>query len=225
MTQRYALYFAPAIESPWWAFGTRWLGRNEFDDTELPLTEPQWHDITVEPRRYGFHATLKAPFRLSERKTPDDLISRTQALAAQLAPVSLGPLQALNLGRFVALCPVTSPPDLAALAESCVVGLDDLRAPLTQQDLERRQVGQLDARELALLHDYGYPYVLERFRFHFSLTGSVDQTTRQRVMQAVQGPVTHLNATAPLVLDRLCLFMEQTLGSSFRRIADVVLSA
>jgi putative phosphonate metabolism protein len=225
MTPRYAIYFAPAKASPWWTFGSHWLGRNEFDDTALPLTEPQLWDITAEPRRYGFHATLKAPFRLAEHKTLDDLISRTQALAANLAPLSLGSMQALSLGKFVALCPSTLPPYLAALAEDCVVGLDDLRAPLTEQDLVRRQVGQLDAREMELLHRYGYPYVLERFRFHFTLTGPVDQPARQRVIQAVQEQVAHMNAVAPLVLDRLCLFMEAAPGSSFRRIADVALSA
>ncbi|TXT41503.1 MAG: hypothetical protein FD135_134 [Comamonadaceae bacterium] len=225
MTQRYAIYFAPAQASPWWTFGAHWLGRNEFDDSPKPLTEPQLRDSTAEPRRYGFHATLKAPFRLAEGQTLGDLIHRTQALAADLAPVALGPMQALSLGQFVALCPTTQPPGLAALAESCVLRLDDLRAPLTQQDLARRQVERLDARELELLHGYGYPYVLERFRFHFSLTGSTDQPTRQQVIQAVQEQVTHLNAVAPLVLDRLCLFMEPTPGVAFRRVADVELLA
>jgi hypothetical protein len=78
---------------------------------------------------------------------------------------------------------------------------------------------------MELLHRYGYPYVLERFRFHFTLTGPVDQPTRQRVIQAVQEQVTHMNSVAPLVLDRLCLFVEPTPGSSFRRIADVALPA
>lgn len=231
MSQRYAIYFAPAKESPWWVLGSRWLGRDEFDSTPLlatgfpSLSPDEQQRITMEPRRYGFHATLKAPFRLAGCQTAEDLITRTQALAASLAPVPLGPLQVQSLGPFVALIPAAEPAGLAALAQCCVVGLDDVRAPLTEQDLARRKRELLDTRELELLHRYGYPYVLERFCFHFSLTGVVDLPTQQRVIQAVQEPVAHLNAAAPLVLDRLCLFMEPAPGSPFKRIADVELSA
>jgi len=37
--------------------------------------------------------------------------------------------------------------------------------------------------------------------------------------------VAQLNATAPLVLDRLCLFVEPAPGQPFTRIADAVLRA
>lgn len=232
MSTRYAIYFAPAKESPWWAFAAHWLGRNEFDDGLLVMpqtpqcTPDELRAITAEPRRYGFHATLKAPFRLDEKYGLDDLIERTHALATTLAPMSLGPLQARSLGKFVALVPEQTPDALAALAETCVVELDDLRAPLSEQEFARRQSGgQLDERELVLLRRYGYPYVLERFRFHLTLSGPVDQPTQQRVLDAVQAQVAHLNAAAPLMLDRLCLFVEPTPGASFRRMADAVLSA
>lgn len=231
MSRRYAIYFAPPKESPWWAFAAHWLGRNEYDDA--PLATPQTLSIspeellsmTAEPRRYGFHATLKAPFRLSDKFSLDDLIKRTQALAATLKPISLGPLQAQSLGKFVALVPQNTSDELAALAAACVVELDDLRAPLSEQDLARRQSALLDARELALLQRYGYPHVLERFRFHLTLTGRLDQPTQLRVMHAVQAQVTHMNAVAPLMLDRLCLFTEPAPGASFTRIADMALSA
>jgi hypothetical protein len=128
------------------------------------------------------------------------------------------------LGKFVALLPVRPPAELAALAEACVLGLNDLQAPLSPEDLERRQISKLDARELELLRCYGYPYVLERFRFHFSLTGSTDHPTRQRVIQVLTEPVTQLNSVVPMMLDRLCLFRESASGHAFKRIADVALS-
>lgn len=230
MSTRYAIYFAPAKESPWWTFGAHWLGRNEFDDTPLAalktlkMTLDAWTDVTAEPRHYGFHATLKAPFRLRDGGSFHDLVERMQTLAAKLAPVPLGSLEVLSLGNFVALVPKHTPANLQSLADTCVMDLDDLRAPLSEQDLARRQVRRLDAREMVLLHQYGYPYVLERFRFHFTLTGSVVQPTQQRVVQEVRAQVSHMNTVAPLVLDRLCLFMEPRLGASFKRVADVVLS-
>ena len=42
---------------------------------------------------------------------------------------------------------------------------------------------------------------------------------------AVHNSVKQLNANAPLVLDRLCLFVEPASGQPFVRIADMELSA
>lgn len=231
MSARYAIYFAPQQGSPWWEFGAGWLGRDECRDvrkTQPALTgfaPAELFDLTAQPRRYGFHATLKAPFALSGGHTLADLITRIQALAATLNPVALGPMQAALLGDFVALVPVTVPDELTALAGACVTGLDDLRAPLSAADLVRRRVEHLDAREQVLLNQYGYPYVLERYRLHFTLSSPVAPPMAQRIMQAAATPVARLNATAPLVLDRLCLFVEPSPGQPFKRITDVELQA
>ena len=231
MTTRYAIYFAPAQGSPWWEFGSRWLGRDDCRDLQLAqpalaqIAPAELQAATEQPRRYGFHATLKAPFALSAGHTLDELTTRLQALADTLKPVALGPLQAAMLGDFVALLPVTVPDPLAALAAACVTGLDDLRAPLSAAELLRRRVDHLDAREQALLARYGYPYVLERYRLHFTLSGPVAPPMAHGIMQAVATPVAGLNARAPLVLDRLCLFMEPSPAAPFKRIAEVELRA
>jgi putative phosphonate metabolism protein len=231
MTTRYAIYFAPGKGSPWWEFGARWLGRDETGSQSLPqpllaqMDAAELRDITAQPSRYGFHATLKAPFRLEGGHTAEDLMARLRALAATLQPVALGPIQALVLGDFVALVPAHPPEALGMLAATCVTELDDLRAPLTPAELARRGVDQLDAREQELLQRYGYPHVLERFRLHFTLSGPVPVATAQRVMQAVAEPVARLNATTPLVLDRLCVFVEPAAGQPFTRVADVRISA
>jgi len=211
MTTRYAIYFAPAQGSPWWEFGSRWLGRDDCRDLQLAqpalaqIAPAELQAATEQPRRYGFHATLKAPFALSAGHTLDELTTRLQALADTLKPVALGPLQ--------------------ALATACVTWLDDLRAPLSAAELLRRRVDHLDAREQALLARYGYPYVLERYRLHFTLSGPVAPPMAHGIMQAVATPVAGLNARAPLVLDRLCLFMEPSPGAPFKRIAEVELRA
>ena len=180
MSPRYAIYFTPAHASSWWEFGASWLGRDERGDTALvqpPLAQiahDELQEITAQPRRYGFHATLKAPFSLSVHHTIDDLIARLHELAATLKPVLLGPLQVTTLGNFVALVPALATDELMALAAACVTGLDDFRAPLTEGELARRRIEHLNAREQELLQRYGYPYVLERFRFHFTLSGPLE---------------------------------------------------
>ena len=231
MSARYAIYFSPAKHSPWWDFGAQWLGRDECDDkalaqpvlTQIGLTD--LNSITAEPRRYGFHATLKAPFHLRDGFSVDDLAERVQALASRLRPVSLGPLQLVTLGDFVALTPLTATEELATLAAACVVELDDLRAPLTAEELARRRIEQLSTREQELLRQYGYPYVLERFRFHFTLSDPLPSATAWSVMLAVAQPVARLNSSAPLLLDRLCLFVEAAPGEAFKRVADLELRA
>lgn len=231
MSARYAIYFSPAKHSAWWTFGAHWLGRDEHDHTALPQPElagigpEELQAITAEPRRYGFHATLKAPFHLSAGHTEADLVARLGRLAQTLTPVALGPLQLATLGNFVALVPELAPAGLQSLADACVTGLDDLRAPLSEPDLARRRSAHLDARETELLALYGYPHVLERFRFHMTLTGPVDAATAQRVSQALAAEPARLNALAPLSLDRLCLFIEQNPGAPFQRVIDLRLSA
>lgn len=231
MTARYAIYFAPPSGSPWWQFGAHWVGRDECKDLTLPqpaldqLSPDVLHKITDHPRRYGFHGTLKAPFGLVAGCTPAQLQDRLHALARTLQPVALGPLQATILGDFVALVPTHASEALAALAATCVRDVDDLRRPMDADDLARRQPDKLDARGLELLQQFGYPHVLERFNFHFSLTGPVTAPHAQAVVQAVQDRVAELNAAAPWVLDRLCLFVESGKGQPFTRMADVELRA
>jgi len=231
MNRRYAIYFAPQKHAPWWHFGSHWLGRDEFDD--VLLAQPTLPDIapdeqalvTAEPRRYGFHATLKAPFRLSGGHTEQDLLARLHTLATVLKPVTLSPLQASALGNFVALTPAAESAQLQIFAAACVTEVDDLRAPPSAADLKRRRIDAPDARGLELLQHYGYPHVLERFRFHFTLSGAVTAQTQQRLIYAVSPEIDRLNALAPLALDQLCLFVESAPGAAFLRVADVPVGA
>lgn len=231
MDARYAVYFAPDKYSPWREFGARWLGRDECDNSVLPqpaldtLPPQLLSQVTEEPRRYGFHATLKAPMRLAAGCDETGFIRRLNTLAATLKPVALGRLRAAALGNFVALVPDTEPAGLQALAAACVRELDDLRAPLLEAERARRRVDRLDARAVELLDLYGYPHVLERFRFHLTLTGPVDENVAQAVIRAVSPEIERLNTAAPLSLDRLCLFVEKAPGEPFLRLIDLKLHA
>jgi putative phosphonate metabolism protein len=231
MDPRYAVYFAPDKYSPWREFGARWLGRDEYDNSALPqptldgMPPQAFAQITQEPGRYGFHATLKAPLRLAAGCDETSLMRRLNTLASTLKPVALGPLRVTVLGDFVALVPDTEPAGLQALAAACVRELDDLRAPLLEAERARRRIDPLDARGIELLDLYGYPHVMERFRFHMTLTGPVDPATAQSVIRAVAPEVARLNLAVPLSLDRLCLFIERAPGDPFLRLIDLKLHA
>ena len=144
MTSRHAIYYAPARNSPWWAFGAHWLGRDESNGSALPqpacsaLAAAAFQRITEPPRRYGFHATLKAPFCLHPHSSTDALLARVQSLAGELDGVELGPLVPVFMSGFVALVPARANPSVNALAQACVTGLDDLREPFSNAEIERR---------------------------------------------------------------------------------------
>src|SRR4051812_32354802 len=122
---RYAVYYAPAPGSALWRFGSGVIGYDAATGEDAPLLVPagvskaEWRALTAEPRRYGFHATLKAPFRLAEGATEADLHAALGRFAGSCAAVD-ATLEVATLGAFVALAPQGSAPDLSALADAAV---------------------------------------------------------------------------------------------------------
>lgn len=226
--RRHAIYFAPATGSAWWRFGCAWLGWDAAaDEPRLQMTVPgaDLMSLTVGARRYGFHATLKAPFRLASGVGSADLCMRVAQLAQRLAPVPLGALEPALIDGFVALRPSADERPIAALAQTCVASLDDLRAPLSDAELqERAERMRLDARGIELARSFGYPLVLERFRFHITLSDRCSDDDAQRLIAAAALAVAPLNRAHPLRLDRLCVFVESEPQAPLLRLADFPLS-
>ena len=113
---RYALYLAPPPDSDLWRFGCNVIGRDaktgaSCDGLALEGYPPDsWRSMTSNPRRYGFHATLKAPFRLRLDLDVADVFDRVAELARKSSPFDAGELEvgvvAADEGRaFVALKP------------------------------------------------------------------------------------------------------------------------
>ncbi|MDJ1008863.1 MAG: DUF1045 domain-containing protein [Paracoccaceae bacterium] len=170
--QRYAVYYLPEDDALA-GFGAAWLGWDvalaapvDHPETDLPLAE-----FTATPRKYGFHGTLKPPFRLAEGRTADGLFAAVAALAAASPAVELRGLELAGLGHFLALVPEGGAAGLADLAARIVTDLDGFRAAPTPEDLARRRAGGLTPRQDEMLAAWGYPYVLDEFRFHLTLTG------------------------------------------------------
>jgi len=174
--RRHAIYFAPPRDSALARFGAEWLGwdpeagvrREGLRLAGLPRPREA---LTEAPRRYGFHATIKPPFRLSASADAAALDAAIEGVAGRCRGFDLPALRVGTIGRFVALAPEVAPPELAALAEACVTELDRLRAPPDAGELARRRAGGLDPVEEGYLRRWGYPYVLDRYLFHLTLTG------------------------------------------------------
>jgi len=209
---RYAIYYAPPEDHPLTAFGAAWLGW----DPEAGRTVPHLEinglprpaaQMTLAPRKYGFHGTLKPPFRLAEGTTVTDLHAATHALTARLSPVRLDGMRLARIGQFVALVPCSESRELAQLAATLVESLDGYRAPLSPEDLARRRASDLSLQQEALLHSWGYPYVMDEFRFHITLSGSLPEPAADKLVAALEPHVTPL-LEAPMALREVCLFGE-----------------
>ncbi|MBR9765964.1 MAG: DUF1045 domain-containing protein [Rhodobacteraceae bacterium] len=215
---RYAVYYLPE-PGPLASFGAAWLGWDVQDGTEVPhpgiegLPRPV-AELTATPRKYGFHGTVKPPFRLAEGHEAEGLALAADRLAARLEPVTLDGLHLTRLGSFIALTPRGSKAQLtalAALASETVQGLDAYRAPAPQSELDRRRKAGLSARQETHLQQWGYPYVMEDFRFHLTLTGKLSAIDAPKVEAALRPAVAPV-LPAPFTLASLCLCGEDVAG-------------
>ncbi|MEM9343878.1 MAG: DUF1045 domain-containing protein [Pseudomonadota bacterium] len=211
--QRYAIYYLPE-DKALASFGAAWLGWDVAQGAPVRHMDIDGIDlatVTVTPRKYGFHGTLKAPFRLAPGQTPEDLATACATLAASHPPVTIAGLQIAPLGDFLALIPTDDSPDLATLAARCVTDLDRFRAPLTDADLARRRTSPLTPRQDDNLVRWGYPYIFDDFRFHLTLSSRLTPDTLQAVQASAK---THLSSLpTPFTLRSISLVVERADGS------------
>ena len=218
---RYAIYFAPCADSALWRFGSTTLGYDAVAGGEVPGAVPpgcealDWTALTAEPRRYGFHATLKAPFELSNGRSEGALRAFARNYVAGRAPVSLAGLAVNALGQFIALTPAEPSGALQHFAFDVVQAFEPFRAPLSQADLTRRLQSPLTPAHRAYLEAFGYPYVGDAFRFHMTLTGALPQDLISPVKTALSSA--HAQAVPPgeVVLDRIAIFKQADRASRF----------
>lgn len=217
---RYALFYAPAADSDLWRFGSRILGYDAATGAAVPFYSPAgaegWEDLTAEPRTYGFHATLKAPIHLADGVAEADLIAAVDAFAAETRTVVLDGLEVNNIGPFFALTPSGDIARLNAFAASVVVHFDRFRAPLADKDRARRLAAPLSERQIANLDRFGYPYVLEDFRFHMTLTGPIHADLRDGIRAHLEERFEAKVGSGPVLVDGLTVYRQDEPGARFR---------
>ena len=165
---RYAIYYIPDL--PLFQIGSDWLGWNSITGQETTLSADH-RRITDRPRKYGFHATVKPPFSLASNSTQGDLQDAFQTFCATVSPATGGTLKISRLGRFLAMTQDVQSNEVTELAASTVSHFDKFRAPLSDQDIAKRRQRRLTPQQDALMLRWGYPYVMQEFKFHMTLTG------------------------------------------------------
>jgi putative phosphonate metabolism protein len=221
---RYAIYYAPAQGSFLDQFGAEMLGYDAWIGAALPFASgvveqvPDWRELTQDPRKYGFHATLKAPMSLNGRRE-SELHAACADFARQPRPIPQITPVVNSISGFIAVIPETRSAELEQFAADCVRAFDPFRAPLTADDRARRNPSRLTPRQVEYLDRWGYPYVMEEFRFHMTLTGRLDEMRREAVLAMLRERFARLNLTE-LAIDRLALFKQADAKARFEIIGD-----
>jgi putative phosphonate metabolism protein len=223
---RYAIYFVPQQDSELYRFGAAVLGYDCHTGDGVPFLElgiaaSTWADLTEAPRTYGFHATLKAPFRLRPELREADLIAalrrfargRNQRSAPILTPV------VEPLADFIAIVPQSATAPIVQLATDCVTAFDHFRAPMSSEERARRLHAGLSARQAEHLEKWGYPYVLEDFRFHMTLTAGLDRDRRAALLKLLQEAFAKVHGSRAVAIDRIALVRQDSSAARFRVLA------
>ena len=197
----------------------QWLGRSAAGQPLMQGVPAGWtraelDAITASARRYGFHATLKAPFRLTEGRTPAELYAALAGFAASHVGALVPRLSLSCLSGFYALVPGAEAAGLHALADEVVTEFDAFRAPATEAEIARRRPELLTPRQRELLKAWGYPYVLDEFFFHLTLTDRIPRGRRSTVERTLRSWfAAWLGVTVPV--NALALFTEAAPGAPF----------
>jgi putative phosphonate metabolism protein len=219
---RYAIYFVPAAESDLYRFGRSILGYDCYAGEDVPfeddldLSAGDWRELTNEPRRYGFHATLKAPFHLASNCTETQLTDALLSFAKSGHQETRFEPGIRALGDFIAIVPREASPLLNALANACTITFDAFRAPMTAHERERRAVSRLSASQVQNLDRWGYPYVFEDFRFHMTLTGPASAAAREEILATLRRTFGRVCGKQEIAVDRLALVKQDHARARFR---------
>jgi hypothetical protein len=218
---RCAVYFVPEVHGGWWQAGSQWLGRCAASGAVyapldiLGVAPTEFQALTADPRRYGWHATLKAPFTLAAGRSLADLRAAMQALAKRLPAFELPPLRVSDLGGFLALRPEGDLTRLNDTAAACVQQLHPMAQPLSDAELARRRQAPLTAEQDRMLLAWGYPWVLEHFLFHLSLSGPLGKCSPNVKAALFQAAQARFETLPGCRFAHIALFTEPQAGADF----------
>jgi putative phosphonate metabolism protein len=218
---RYAIYYAPAPGSDLDRFGAHLLGYHAFNGEDLPFPDgivqkvPDWRDLTKDPRKYGFHATLKPPLSLAPGKPEAEFLAACEAFANTPRAIPIIRPVVSTISGFVAVTPAEPSAELTQLAADCVSAFDSFRRRLTAEERARRNPSLLTSRQREHLDRWGYPYVMDDFRFHMTLTGRVADERREPIVAMLRKHFSALQLTT-LPIDSIAVFRQDDANCRFR---------
>jgi len=223
---RYAIYYAPELGSALDTLGRTWLGVNGAAlkaaiGKGTALTADRIAEMTGTARRYGFHGTLKPPFELNPINRQEDLLAAARVFARSLAPVEIPPLELAVIGKFIALSPIAESAALERLAAACVRAFEGYRTPLSKEQQDDYKLNKLTVHQEHMLEHWGYPYVMEEFRFHMSLTDRIDDEAERDATMALLKTLAAPVLGHPILVRDIVVFAQDSYGQPMRPIERI----
>ena len=218
---RLAIYYAPPPDSALAAAAAKWLGRDETSLNWASHKPPQsfspqrFQEIIADPFHYGFHGTLKPPFRLKEGATIEQVVDRLAYVSRTQRRFTLPPLAVTFMHNFFCLRPTSPCSQLNKIAAEVVLLFDRFRQLPTAEELAKRRLAGLSVRQETLLQIWGYPYVMDEFRFHLTLTGKIKSCDDRKMLDEELAQRFTTSDLGSVPFSSLCLFAEED-GGPFR---------
>ena len=228
-SERFAIYFTFARDTALYQKATLWLGhcvynealcRKESGDGFSPQLE-RFRSVQ-QAAHYGFHATLKPPFRLQARTTRTELVDRLVDFASSIQPFNCAPLKVASIDNFIALTLSEDCDELNQLARQCVQSFESFRAPLNETEMQKRLKPPLTLRQQQLLNQWGYPYLFDEFRFHITLTDRLSDDLVEDALHRLDLEFSPLLSSS-LYIDRICLFHQKDSATPFQLVQTCLL--
>ena len=180
--KRVAIYFLPKKNSSLENFGKNLLGRDINKKRKISLTRRQKYfinrgftyfdelkDYCEQPAKYGFHATLKAPFRLKRNVKTKNFYDVISHIAAQHSRFKIKGLKIVYSKKFTFITSRKPNKLLINLENDLVKHLDTFRAELNKTEIKKRIPDSLTFKQNKYLKEWGYPFVFDQFKFHMTL--------------------------------------------------------
>ena len=226
---RYAICFVPVADSRLYRYGSSILGYDCYSGAPVDFPQPfgvgavNWNELTAPPRRYGFQATLKAPFRLSPSCTERQLVDALHSFAGLGHAIHRFAPTVKLIDGFFAVVPLDPIAQLDGLAASCTMLFDAYRAPMLPQERARRVALGLNRDQTQNLDRWGDPYALSEFRFHLTLTGRAAPSRRKAIIAILLEGFDRMGVERSVAIDRLALLRQQSADASFRIVSESTL--
>lgn len=211
---RFALYYAPQSGTPLFKAAATWLGRDNFnfDYEQLRpqgLSSDRFYEVTRAPFHYGFHGTLKPPFRLHKSVEEKQIFDELKSFCQGRRSFYIDALKVGWIGKFLCLQPAQPVKQLNSLAGEAVRQFDRFRSEPSQAELEKRRNAGLSPAQEQLLEKWGYPYVMDEFRFHLTLSSKVGCPDERKQLEAeAKNHFSHATLLE-VEVDGISLFLER----------------
>lgn len=218
--KRYAIYYVPEQSDALLQLADDWFGRSTLTGkpTKRPnipgLSSKKIQSITKTAARYGFHGTLKAPFRLARSATERKFLEAVAALASDLDAARAIKMSLDYSSGFIAIRPSEEDHALRGIGDLCVIALDIFRAPVNTLERMARIQPKLSQEEAQFLLLWGYPYIFNRFRFHMTLTDPILSREKNKIYTILKDYF-ETALSAPLNIESICVCGDPGNGQSF----------